>query len=59
MKWNKGLDPCLKVCLPDKTSYLPIVLDIPGVKTKIHVCLYLPTAGKESDFLSDLAKLRH
>ena len=24
----------------------------------IHVCLYLPTAGKESDFLSDLAKLR-
>ena len=56
--WKKGLDPYLKVCPPDTTSYLPNVLEIPGVETMIHVCLYLPTAGKESDFLSDLAKFK-
>ena len=30
---------------------------MPNVQTMVHVALYLPTAGKEMEYLSDLAKL--
>ena len=40
------------------TAFLPIVLDIPGNTPMIHIALYLPTAGKETEFLTELANLR-
>ena len=55
--WRKMLDPYVTVHPTQTSSFLPIVLDIPGKMTMIHVAVYLPTAGKESEFLSELADL--
>ena len=56
--WSKKLDPYLTVHLPKSASFLPVVLDIPGWTTMVHVSVYLPTAGKEAEFLTELASLR-
>ena len=32
---------------------------MPGLKTSVHVTLYMPTHGKDSEFVSDLAELRN
>ena len=38
-------------------AFLPIVFSPPGVAVSIHVSVYLPTMGKESEFMEELAKL--
>ena len=55
---QKYLDPYITVHIADSPSFLPVVVDIPGWKTMIHVATYLPTAGKEAEYLDDIAKLR-
>ena len=56
--WQKHLDPYVTVNVPDSSSFLPIVIEIPGFTTMIHVALYLPTAGKETEFLDELANMK-
>ena len=56
--WQKELDPYVTVHISDCSSYLPIVIDIPGQRTMIHVAAYMPTAGKEFEYIDDLAKMR-
>ena len=56
--WSKEYDPYVTVHVPNSSAFLPIVLDIPGNTPMIHIALYLPTAGKENDFLTELANLR-
>ena len=58
MLWNKQLDPYIKVPNLSSTAILPIILQLPGLKTSIHVSIYLPTQGKEAEFVSELANLR-
>jgi hypothetical protein len=55
--WRKHLDPFLSIYSTESTAFLPVIIDIPNVATSIHVALYLPTAGKEVEYLSELAKL--
>ena len=57
--WQKNLDPYIEVVPTSTTSFLPIILMIPGLKTTIHFTLYLPTHGKDEEFISDLAELRN
>ena len=56
--WKASLDPYLTVHVTDSSSFLPVVLDIPNVQTSIHIALYLPTAGQDSEYLAELSKLR-
>ena len=56
--WRKYLDPYVTVQEPVSTSFLFLVLNIPGTRPSIHGALYLPTSGKEVEYLSDLAKLK-
>ena len=56
--WKAYLDPYLTVHATDSSSFLPVVLDIPNVQTSIHIALYLPTAGQDSEYLAELSKLR-
>ena len=56
--WRKHLDPYISVHKPDSTSFLFVILDIPGHKTSIHAALYLPTAGKDLEYLAALATLK-
>ena len=59
MLWLKELDPYIEVVLTNTTAFLPIILKMPGLKTAILVTLYLPTHGKDAEFVSDLADLRN
>ena len=56
--WKSSLDPYITVHNIDSAAYLPVILNIPGVQTSIHVALYLPTSGKETEFISELASLK-
>ena len=56
--WHKSLDAHVTVHTPYTTAFLIILLEIPNYQTSIHVAIYLPTAGRNSEFLSDLANLR-
>ena len=56
--WKKALDPYVTVHQPCTSAFLFIVIEIPGVQTSIHGSLYLPTSGKESEYLTELANLK-
>ena len=56
--WKNDLDPFISVHISDSASFLPIVVDIPGWNPMIHLAMYLPKAGKDSEFCDDLARMR-
>ena len=55
--WRKWLDPFIKVHPVQSSALLPLVLQLPGAKTSVHVGIYLPTSGKDYEFISELANL--
>ena len=55
--WRKSLDPFITVYKTTSPSFTPIVLSLPDHGVSIHVGLYLPTHGKDAEFVSDLAEL--
>ena len=55
--WKQCLDPHIKVYKVETSSFLPIVFEPPDLPTTIHIAVYLPTLGKESEFLSELSSL--
>ena len=59
MLWMKELDPYIEVITTNTTAFLPIVLKMPGLKTSVHISLYLPTHSRDTEFVSDLAELRN
>ena len=59
MLWLRELDPYIEVINTTSTAFLPIVLKMPDLKISIHVSIYMPTHGKDAEFVSDLADLRN
>ena len=55
--WRTQLDPYVKILPTTSTSALPLLLSIPGVALSAHIALYLPTSGREVEFISALADL--
>ena len=56
--WKSQLDPFTTVYKPCTPAFLPVILKLPNLPPTIHIALYLPTAGKEAEYLSELAKLK-
>ena len=56
--WRRDLDPFITVHPVHTTSFTPLVLKLPGIPTSIHIVIYLPTHGKDANFISELASLR-
>ena len=56
--WAKGLDPYVTIHPPTTSSFTALILQIPGYQVTIHVALYLPTSGRDQDFVSELTNLR-
>ena len=56
--WRRFLDPFVTIYLATNSSFTPIVLRIPNYQTSIHIGIYLPTHGKDVQFVSDLAELK-
>ena len=54
--WRKWLDPYVNIHPVKTSSFLPLVLQLPGTKTSVHIGLYLPTSGKEEEFVSEACK---
>ena len=55
--WKKFLDPHITVLPLVSSSFLPILFHPPDVPLSIHIAVYLPTSGKETEFVSELSKL--
>ena len=57
--WRKWLDPYVRVISVASSSYLPIVIILPQCRPSVHVALYLPTHGHDTEFVSEIASLRN
>ena len=55
--WKSELDPYVEPLPTPSPSFLPILLKIPGYVPSIHISLYLPTSGRDPEFVSALAQL--
>ena len=55
--WRKELDPYVTILEPTSSRILVLVLDVPGFQVNIHINIYLPTSGKEEEFMEQLALL--
>ena len=57
--WQKWLDPFIKTIPVTTSAFLPIVLTLPASPPTVHVAIYLPTHGQDTEFVSELASLRN
>ena len=57
--WKLSLDPFIKCHDCPSPGILPLVFSPPGVLKSIHIVLYLPTAGKNDEYVLELVKLMH
>lgn len=57
--WDKDIDPYIEVLKPSSQAFLVAVLKLPSMKTSLHVTLYLPTHGKDYEFVTQIASLRN
>ena len=55
--WKHSLDQYIKIIEVDTSRFLVVVLNIPGHPLSIHICLYLPTSGRNTEYLEELARL--
>ena len=55
--WKIQHDPYVTIHPVSSTAFLPIIFHPPCSPLTIHVGVYLPTLGKESDFYDELSKL--
>ena len=55
--WDIKLDLFVTVIRPVSSSVLPLLVKIPETAPACHICIYLPTAGLEDQFIEALAEL--
>ena len=56
--WKKSLDCHVRALHASSPAFLPILFSPPGSPISIHIALYLPTSGREDDFLEHLSHLK-
>ena len=56
--WRQEFDPYINIHPVSTTSFLPLIYSPPGSPTSIHIALYLPTSGQETEFLNQITELR-
>ena len=55
--WRRELDPFIVVEDKPSASFLPVIFQPYDSSPSIHYSIYLPTAGKENEFLDSLSSL--
>ena len=55
--WKKELHPYVTVHPPISSAILPIIFQPPSCRPTIHISVYLPTNGRESQFLTEISNL--
>ena len=56
--WKKSLNQYVTVLPTETSSFLPILFQPPGSPESVHLSIYLPTSGKESEFVDEIVKIR-
>ena len=56
--WKKSLDKYISIHQVSSSSFLPLVYSPPCSPVSVHIGLYLPTSGKESQFVTEMSKLQ-
>ena len=56
--WRKEYDAHITIHPVTTSSFLPIIFSPPGAPVSIHIALYLPTSGKENEFVEQICLLR-
>ena len=58
MLWKKSLNKFITI-LPTKTSsFLPVLFHPPGHTPSVQIAIYLPTSGRETEFVHEITELR-
>ena len=57
--WRKWLDPFISVHPVQSSAFIPLILKLPETRISVHVALYLPTHGRDTEFISELATLKN
>ena len=55
--WKALHDPHVSIIPVGTSSFSPIKFSPPGHPTSIHIAVYLPTQGKEAEFLDEISSL--
>ena len=55
--WRSQLDQYVSPCTSASSNFLPLIFSPPGLTTTIHIAVYLPTAGKDVEFVEEIVKL--
>ena len=56
--WKQSLDQYVTLFPPISSSFLPILYHPAGSPPSLHIALYLPTSGKETELIEEISKLR-
>lgn len=57
--WHNSIDPFVTP-QPSPTSAISVIaLNVPGCRTSIHLAIYMPTSGKDSEFINEITNLRN
>ena len=57
--WKDSLDPFVKILHVNTSSFLPLLLKVPGHLPSVHINIYLPTAGLTTEYVSALSGLEN
>ena len=55
--WKKEHDPYVTIPSVSSSSYLSLIFAPPDLQPTIHIVVYLPTSGRESEFVEEMANL--
>ena len=56
--WKRALNQYVSVLTTETPSFIAILFHPSTSKPTIHISLYLPTSGKEAEFVEEITKLR-
>ena len=56
--WKHCLDPFISIHHVSTPSILPVIFSPPTAATSVHIAIYLPTSGKENQFIEELLNLK-
>ena len=56
--WKKTLEPYVSIFPTSTTAFLPLVYSPPSSQPSVHIALYLPTSGQESEFIDQITELK-
>ena len=56
--WRRSLSEFISALPTPSASFAALLFHPPGAPASLHVSLYLPTSGKESEFITEITNLR-